>query len=956
MTEEDILQPDIFPITCNNPDCLSIYSISKFITLIENRGILFADCGEVIFQGFSCQACNRPMIFRCARTHPIISLSSFILQPPLKEWTNLYEQAYLDQHNHQNEPNLNYDLIPALKKGLPYPEKVKLHGYGFSDSNLFFTNETLVKSRYHNTYNLEISGFRKLFVNNTYWKHLLTLSSPRQYNMICMGKHAFDGVSEQEINSIIEAILFFAEINNRDLKEQVIQELNILRINFNEKKYDKRVKRILKEPEFDLIDNQNIFHNLIRNDFDRTNFIWEGWEPYFNMLVTKSLRTLSLDEPRKKLKEWPKRVKRDQALLVDAPMGLGKSTSIIDTLTENQDKSAVIFLPTKKLCLEMARKIREKIALKRGKKDLFSKNNESGTINSLSNSYLNHEIFFNEGINKDDCIHFDEIIEKYGKFSYSKSQYCNHCKKHEAKACRFIEWQDKARISRIVVTTHKQYDLFNAEQSLHEYFLPNIHNKPQKRDYFLIDEDLIISNCYTPYTLTHKTVKIFADKFGQFLKIEFPNDPQNADIINKIDLLFGKIHKPEKTAVIAPIDTNFTISKAVREKWQKIYSDLHEYEPDYTDTTYGISPANLIDIIEHGIRCGVVVQRYTKIDNRQDSGYKRVNQIFFPNPKYYDLSNCPPHVFFNGTQLNKTLLKFKIKGVKFHQFDDFKENFPTFKHTIYQNENSDLSTTKIDEDKDKVIEMLNGLLQKHGKKGKYFIHTTKSIYDNYLMRFVNSKSSEYSIICKYYGNLRSDNVGENCNIHIMLGSFIPPDALEIAMGLELIQDKLDGKEVHSTRNNFWTFSGSNSKRRYKQEFAILNDLAEIFRFSEHRQALARSRYISHPVTFYIISKDPLSEWEPYLKEYDRFSFAEEFFPPKTRYRETKYNEVKSAILYYFSSKKYLEKHNKPKACDTDIHKNFKINRATVKKHREKLMEEGFIRWFSKTSKTYYTIS
>ena len=100
----------------------------------------------------------------------------------------------------------------------------------------------------------------------------------------------------------------------------------------------------------------------------------------------------------------------------------------------------------------------------------------------------------------------------------------------------------------------------------------------------------------------------------------------------------------------------------------------------------------------------------------------------------------------------------------------------------------------------------------------------------------------------HYGNLRGINEAKSCDIGIMLGSFLPPDAVEAAMALEFIQDKLP-KVVLSTENNLWTWCETNNVRTYKDDYAIVSEMAKTYRQSEHRQAIARTRYLFHDVDF-----------------------------------------------------------------------------------------------------------
>ena len=106
MNEKDILAPDLFPITCSN--CSSLITISDCISTIENRGIVFADCGDFIFQGFSCPSCDYTILYKCPRDYPLISMINFTLQPSPDSHINFYEQSYFFPHTPRTEDFLHF--------------------------------------------------------------------------------------------------------------------------------------------------------------------------------------------------------------------------------------------------------------------------------------------------------------------------------------------------------------------------------------------------------------------------------------------------------------------------------------------------------------------------------------------------------------------------------------------------------------------------------------------------------------------------------------------------------------------------------------------------------------------------------------------------------------------------------------------------------------------------------
>ncbi|MBV5343100.1 hypothetical protein JZU68_05645, partial [bacterium] len=337
------------------------------------------------------------------------------------------------------------------------------------------------------------------------------------------------------------------------------------------------------------------------------------------------------------------------------------------------------------------------------------------------------------------------------------------------------------------------------------------------RDVFIVDEDLVMNNCYAPVVLKIDEVTNSCSTFADFLSVNFKNHEQNKYISENINILLGLIIKPSKSAVIPPVDINFKISNDIKEKWESSNRIIGAYLPDYIESNE--LAFNLLDVIENGIKYGVVVQKYfsRKEQISVDSSINIVHSVYFPNPKTYNLGGRPPHVFFDGTKINNKFLEKKLHGVKFELFEVENEIFR--KHKIYQNKNTDLPSSKIVAEREKVIKFLFDILLENGKEKKYFIHTTKAIRENYLNYFIGLLDG-YDVRVEHYGNLRGKNLAENCNIHIMLGSFAPPDTFEIALGLEFIQKELIGEEPLSTRYKFWDFQGSNSMKKYKSGYEV----------------------------------------------------------------------------------------------------------------------------------------
>ena len=347
---------------------------------------------------------------------------------------------------------------------------------------------------------------------------------------------------------------------------------------------------------------------------------------------------------------------------------------------------------------------------------------------------------------------------------------------------------------------------------------------------------------------------------------------------------------------------------------------------------WGEIVGNHIDILEHAITHGLVVQNYphsyVKDGNKLQ---KRIYKAYFANPTTYDLFNLPPHIFFDGTMLDPKFLGHKFLKVK-HEPIDIKVK-ALWKLQVRQNINTDLTQNKIPENRKAVETYLRDLLNQLGPNHKYYIVSSKSIRNAYLNNFLSENFIEYSFFVTHYGNLRGINEAKECDVGIMVGSFIPSDAVEIAMALDFIQDRLPTKKILKTlgKNNVWKWAESNTVRIYNPGFEVVSDLSKSFRLFEHRQAIARSRYISHDVDFYVLSKAKIGDFESYAEVVD-YQFRADLFSPRRREKDSKREQVETC------ANSILDKQDE--VGESQIHEMRKISRTTIRKHLKAMVEEG----------------
>jgi hypothetical protein len=342
--------------------------------------------------------------------------------------------------------------------------------------------------------------------------------------------------------------------------------------------------------------------------------------------------------------------------------------------------------------------------------------------------------------------------------------------------------------------------------------------------------------------------------------------------------------------------------------------------PDFVNWEGNIP--NYLEVIEHSIRFGFVVQKYAK-----------VAKAVLANPTKYNLSDLPPHVFFDGTLLHEKFLRHKLLGVEFEKLPiEIQSNRQL---RVWQNINDNLPRETIKEDEENAKQFVAGIIQKYGNGSKYFIACSKAVRDTYLEDFIEKKYyPSYRIEICHYGKLRGFNDAEDCDVGIILGGFIPSDAVEIAMALEFIQENLQPNKILTTYGNLWKWKESKAVRKYNPEFMVIEELSRSYRLAEMRQAIARTRYLHHNVDFYILSKDPVEEYEPFLQKIETHQYREYLFPPRKPRNDNKYDPIKNAVM------DWLKKNETVNAID--IYNNYKIRRQTVGEYLKKMAEEGLL--------------
>lgn len=1005
-----LLREDCFPLTCSNPACLKQHTKEDFLTSIDNKGLIYADCGEVIFQGINCINCGKTILLSLERSNPVVDLREFYIIPTVFDaWDNVSELIYECEHRGDLNTPLNFNFIKNnyfdnedredLREAFPpwspmynpnimfseiaMPEftdpveaaynKEYIEQMAFCvNSNLFYNYRKIpfksdiqeINSR------LEIENqtgdvrLRRFYNKNNFkWTCLLLLNHP-EFKAVIMPKddgstitHIKYGLPDNllEFDSKIKntAINFLLEdASGKEIKKTIIENLTAAE---NAVPDDDEIEKEIAKHRWDI---RQKFIPEIQKLSQQVNYAELAYKLSADAFDELIYRVCILSTKRKELASWVTKARPEVALFVDAPMGLGKTYSIVNTLVENLDLSAVIFMPTHKLCQDLIIKLKSMLAYKMAFSErvieLNLENIKDADGQEIRDKYgfpyqrfktdfLHEQVYYADGINQAECQYYDKLIARYKDKWFVKGDFCNECTNE--KTCRFRKHNFEAPKSRIVVTTHHQYSKFASLSYIRKWYKNGYYKKDKngriiknkegkeeriddapERSFFILDEDFVSNSCYMPIELTSEKLSICVSTLSEFIRaFDEEKKIENANtLIDNIDKLLAQYTKCDNTSVIPPINPTFKIPNKIKKKWKEDFIYKENVLPDFVDWEGNIP--NYIEVIEHSIRFGFVVQKYAQ-----------VAKAVLANPTKYNLSGLPPHVFFDGTLLHEKFLRHKLLDVEFEKLKiEIQSNRQL---RVWQNINNDLPFKNINEDEKNATQFVEEIIQKYGSERKYFIVCSKAIRYSYLEEFINNKYPYHHIVICHYGKLRGFNDAENCDVGIILGGYIPSDAVEIAMALEFIQGNLQPNKILTTYGNLWKWKESKAVRKYNPEFIVIEELSRAYRLAEMRQAIARTRYLHHNVDFYVLSKDPVEEYEPFLPKSETHQYRNDLFSPR-KPRNDKYDPIKNAVM------DWLKKNETVNAID--IYNNYGIRRQTVGEYLKKMAKEGLLANKTKT--------
>jgi len=528
---------------------------------------------------------------------------------------------------------------------------------------------------------------------------------------------------------------------------------------------------------------------------------------------------------RKEICHWIERTKKCDALLVRAPLGLGKTIAIAEALNNNKNKSAIIFMPTTRLC------------------------------NLISEYFDPREFYLIEGARKETCFFFKKVVRRYQEFDYSKGDICDMCRKEE---CKIRDQYEKARKQRIIITTHQQYPRF--------YSIPRERywEGHGLRDYFIIDENIISNYFMSPVKVS------FGELNRDLTKILDSGMEFDYPVKEKLRKLRSRIRMAWNSKLIAPIDPNFDPTRGDSIRIKRVMGELKAND---------VFVRNLRKFYFWAVKNGYVIGHEDMADGQGIDYFAYLYRpVSYQLNLWDEVKNervIPKHVFFDATSMKKEVFNNYFPGTI---LEEMKIDVPALGELRIHHANAtNLPKMSSSPNTDKKIRgYLEYIFREHGDKKNYFAITVGERED-FIRSFFRKKSiylkgteeanksgNGYLVTC-HYGDQKGINDAQGCEVGIMLGTYFrPPEAIVIGC-LPYIRDKI--RRDCNLRGGVYSFD-SKRGRCYYPRFSYIDQMDYWLRMIEHEQGMGRTRHLYHDVDFYVVTKDPvdtysISKWATY---------------------------------------------------------------------------------------------
>jgi hypothetical protein len=920
------IREDAFPFVCENPDCKQAYGEEEFKDLLRLWGVVYADCGNFIYQGITCRKCKKTSLKPLPRDNPLVDLRDFIIVPNSNPAANTWEQFIQRERMADEHPFLKFKSIPAWEdETIGYVDLVNRYP---SDSYALYTTPGVpylmmipgdVERKQEKENETGEIQLRRLYPDTPRFRNLLVCLSPSRISRVEIDEK---GVSPR-----------WSEADPKQIKEKRIAWMDILKATAGESLRAAVKRRLAAQGHTDFDDNlfdETLERNLWLLEYDPSETlerlstqvgfeetIWQRFQKAVRPVLYPVCTEIALAREKEKLLAWTTRVDKKKALSVEGPMGLGRGYALPEALVDNEALAAIVFMPTHELCQEMVRYLKIRIAQKKGLKYWNHFEVEGGFADrNLKRELLEKEVYHVDALNEKECPYYDALIAEYGHDWTFNKDTCEDCEKKAY--CRFISHQERAPLSRIIVATHNEYDPFYEQPGICKWFKKGMERKEDavERDIFACAEDFVFSRCYQPLVLDKEQTEAFLTRSTALVS----NFDKADQVLGHVDRLLKEINACDHTAITPAVDATFRIPNPLIQEWKEFFHHPHLSIPE---TLHGVARVeDYLHWIEHAIRLGVVVER--------NNGSPLV---YFPNPKAYHLLHLPAHVFFDATMPEAPLVEEKLQDVQFEQTTLNVK--PFWRVTVTQKAPIDLPSKREGEKEQAVKEFVHDLVRERGKDHRYLFVAPETIIEGYLRGFLEQEYPDlHPVAVSYEGFESGRDHAKECDIAVVLGSYLSPEGVEIAMALGWIRDTLPDVRCIPTESTLWTWEESTGHRAYNNDYAVVGQLATTLRHSKQRQALALTRYILHDVDFYVLSKDRVSDYEPLVRFGETAESGKEALPSRFRRSDSKYEQVKQAVFDWLKEN--------DAATVTQIHRKTGIRRGTVGEHLKQMEKENVV--------------
>jgi hypothetical protein len=514
---------------------------------------------------------------------------------------------------------------------------------------------------------------------------------------------------------------------------------------------------------------------------------------------------------------WERDLTSGTVTIVEALMGLGKTHQYVQTLIQNPNLSAMIFLPTKALIQEVVQQ--------------FQGLDEVHVVVGIDPEAEDEP---------GNCYKARDIIRlRQAGIQGRRARFCQMCK--AGSRCSILASERNLLSKRIVLATHAQYLKYANDPQL-AYYQASADSQLRPRDVWIIDEHLITNylyQVYGPVTL------------GKMYEVERVLQELGVDV-TPISTLLERLRRNGTGHIIPATDPAFHLTQDQWEQWNAVIR-----ERTWTDRR----PVNAIREVINAVRNGCAVQR--------DQGEA---QIYAPIISQVNARGLPAQVFFDGTPPPEQLFRLiygEATAIR-HWPEDLQRIVPqpgTLE--VFHTNTLDLPKAFLHSRLPAMLAFLRSVVRREQErdidsKGIRILLVATHYHEELLRQNLGDLWEGLVIVAKgeqppdqgnylmieHYGNLRGLNLAQNCNVGVLLGSYLEPDAVQAARTLPFLPDLTEtvGFEALFDEND----EGEPARR-------FLATVRQ-FRSAEIKQAITRTRHLYHPVRWYIVSRDPVEHF------------------------------------------------------------------------------------------------